>query len=413
MVIRTVFALPARALVALSLAVLLTGCTSAGLTGNAVPAEPKAPVALSANVDDGATEVGVDTIVSVTADHGEVLQAVLRSDNDDDKDAVTGRVTAGNRWVAAERLEPGTTYELRVTGQGTDGQERTLASSFTTQQLTLAQQTYPAVAPLAGETVGVGMPVIVTFDVPVKNRALFERNMHVTSSADVEGSWSWLSDREVHYRPREYWPAKTKVNVSLNLNGLPAGNGVFGQQDQDIDFRIGRKAVSVVNVDKYTLTYKVDDKSIRTIAVSNGDSSHRTRQGTKVIMEKFSSVDMDAATTGVDSEDPGYYNISDVRWAMRVTNSGEFLHAAPWSVGSQGRANVSHGCTGMSTADAGWLYKQSRRGDVVEYTNSPRSLEDRNGWTDWNDSWASWVKRSALYRAATPTPAPTASSAPA
>jgi hypothetical protein len=119
-------------------------------------------------------------------------------------------------------------------------------------------------------------------------------------------------------------------------------------------------------------------------------------------MEKFSSVDMDAATTGVDSEDPGYYNISDVRWAMRLTNSGEFIHAAPWSVGSQGRDNVSHGCTGMSTADAKWLYDRSRRGDVVEYVDSPRPLEDRNGWTDWNVPWATWTAGSALQAAAAP-----------
>ena len=129
--------------------------------------------------------------------------------------------------------------------------------------------------------------------------------------------------------------------------------------------------------------------------MSTGDSGHKSREGTKIIMEKFSSVDMDAATTGVDSEDPGYYNIKDVRWAMRVTNSGEFLHAAPWSVGSQGRANVSHGCTGISTANAAWLYRQSRRGDVVKFVHSPRP-SSRNGWTDWNLSWDKWQRGSAL-----------------
>ncbi|MGA8850496.1 MAG: Ig-like domain-containing protein [Aeromicrobium sp.] len=389
---------PARRLVAAfaAAAVVAAGCTPTSLTDGAGTASGSTePLAWSANVKNDASDVGVDTIVSVTAEHGKIRQAVLRSAKGEDE--VSGSVT-GSRWVATERLEPSTTYELRVTGAGNDGREDTFASTFSTQSLTLAQQTYPAVAPLDGETVGVGMPVIVTFDVPVKNRALFERNMYVTSSADVEGSWSWFSDREAHYRPKEYWPAKTKVTVSLKLNGLPAGNGIFGQQDQDIDFRIGRKAVSVVNVAKKRLTFTVDDKKRRTIPVSNGDSTHRTRKGTKIIMEKFSSVDMDAATTGVDSDDPGYYNMTDVRWAMRVTNSGEFLHAAPWSAASHGRANVSHGCTGMSTADAGWLYQQSRRGDVVEYTNSSRGLEDRNGWTDWNDSWESWTKRSALYR---------------
>jgi lipoprotein-anchoring transpeptidase ErfK/SrfK len=113
-------------------------------------------------------------------------------------------------------------------------------------------------------------------------------------------------------------------------------------------------------------------------------------------MEKFPKVDMDAATTGVDSEDPDYYDIEDVKWAMRVTNSGEFLHAAPWSAASHGRANVSHGCTGMSTANASWLYQNSRRGDVVKFINSPRGMEDQNGWTDWNVSWDDWKAGSAL-----------------
>lgn len=395
-----------RALVALSLAAVVTaGCSAAGIIGDPAPVEKtKEPVALSANVKDKATDVGVDTVVTVAAEHGEVSRAVLQSK--DGKEEVPGRVS-GTSWVASQRLEPATTYVLKATGTGEDGKDRVLASSFTTQALTLAQQTYPSVAPLAGETVGVGMPVIVKFDVPVKNRALFERNMHVTSPANVEGSWSWFSDSEVHYRPKEYWPANTKIHVSLTLNGLPAGDGIFGQQDQDLDFTVGREAISIVNVAKHTLEFTVDGKTERRIPVTAGDNAHRTREGTKVIMEKFSSVDMDAATTGVDSEAPDYYNISGVRWAMRLTNSGEFLHAAPWSVGSQGVANVSHGCTGMSTANAGWLYKQSRRGDVVEFTNSPRGLEDRNGWTDWNDSWASWTKGSALPQAPKPADTPT------
>ncbi len=159
---------------------------------------------------------------------------------------------------------------------------------------------------------------------------------------------------------------------------------------------MGRTVVSIVDVAKHRLRYTVDGKTLRTIPVTTGDSDHATRKGTKVIMEKFPSIDMDAATTGVDAEAPDYYNIKGVRWAMRVTNSGEFLHAAPWSTGSQGRANVSHGCTGMSTADASWLYHHSRRGDVVRFVNSPRALEPHNGWTDWNVPWSTWTAGSAL-----------------
>ncbi|MBC7629968.1 Ig-like domain-containing protein [Aeromicrobium sp.] len=375
--------------------VVLSACSAGAVRDVVTPDEgtPKDSIVLTANVAPKADGVEVKTIVSASATHGIISTARLATV--DGKTTIAGSV-AGSSWVAGDRLEPSTTYRLSVTGRGDDGKEQTLSRTFSTQALSLAQQTYPSVAPLRGETVGVGMPVIVTFDVPVKNRALFERNMTVESTPAVRGSWDWFSDREVHFRPQTFWPAHARVNVSLRLNGLPAGGGVYGQQDQDIDFKVGREIISVVNIAKHRLKYTVDGRVGKTIPVTTGDSGHATREGTKVIMEKFSSIDMDAATTGVDSEDPGYYNIKDVRWAMRVTNSGEFLHAAPWSVGAQGSANVSHGCTGMSTADAAWLFQHSRRGDVVRYVNGSRQLEDRNGWTDWNVPWSEWVRGSAL-----------------
>ena len=359
-------------------------------------------LSLTPNVADGAKDVNVSTTVKVLAEDGTVSSAKLATA--DGATEVPGKVSTSG-WRATSRLEPGTSYRLTATGTGEDGKEATITSSFTTQTLSLQQQTYPSVAPLQGETVGVGMPIIVTFDVPVRKRALYEKHMTVTTDNGTTGSWTWFSDNEAHYRPETFWPANTKVKVHLALNSLPAGDGVYGQQDQDISFQVGQKAVTTVDVGKHRLTYSLDDKKVRSIPVTTGDDGHRTRAGIKVIMEKFSSVDMDAATTGVDSEDPGYYNISDVRWAMRLTNSGEFLHAAPWSVGSQGRDNVSHGCTGMSTADAKWLFDRSRRGDVVEYVDSPRPLEDRNGWTDWNVPWETWKAGSAIQAAADATAA--------
>lgn len=378
--------------------VVMSACTPGSSGSDAEPQTFKQAIVLTPNVEVDQTGVDVSTRVSVLARGGEITRAKLVTA--DGKTEVPGSIGAEG-WVADERLEPGLGYRLSVTGKGEDGVADTVKRSFTTQQLTLDQQTYPSVAPLDGETVGVGMPVIVRFDLPVKDRALYEKHMVVTTNRDVRGSWSWLSDSEAHYRPMQYWPAHTKVNVHLSLNSLPAGNGIYGQQDQDIDFRVGRKAVTVVDVAKHQLRYTLDGKTVRRMPVTNGDADHRTREGVKIIMEKFSSVDMDAATTGVDSTEPGYYNISDVRWAMRVTQSGEFLHAAPWSVGSQGVANVSHGCTGMTTANAKWLYERSRRGDVVRYVNSPRSLEDGNGWTDWNVPWGDWKAGSALHADAT------------
>lgn len=369
------------------------GCSVLASSDSTAPPASDLPIALSPNVQPGETDVKVSTRVKVLVEDGTVTRAKLQTA--DGATHISGRINS-HGWTARDRLEPGTSYKLTVKGVGQNGKSDTVTRSFTTQQLTLAQQTYPSVAPLEGETVGVGMPVIVRFDLPVKNRALYEKNMTVTSDKNVGGSWDWFSDQEVHFRPETYWPAHTKIHVQLRLNSLPAGGGIYGQQDQDINFQTGDKVVSVVNVAKHKLRYTVNDKAVRTIPVTTGDDTHRSREGIKIIMEKFSSVDMDAATTGVDSEDPGYYNISDVRWAMRLTNSGEFLHAAPWTAASQGVANVSHGCTGMSTANAKWLYDRSRRGDVVRYVNSPRPLEDRNGWTDWNVPWSQWTAGSAL-----------------
>ncbi|WP_456698066.1 Ig-like domain-containing protein [Aeromicrobium sp. P5_D10] len=373
--------------------VAVAGCSVIASSEPDEPAASAVPIALTPNVQPGEKDVKVSTRVKVLVEDGSVTEATLQTA--DGKTQIPGRINA-NGWTARDRLEPGTSYRLTARGAGEDGKSATVKRTFTTQQLTLEQQTYPSVAPLEGETVGVGMPVIVTFDLPVKNRALYEKHMAVTTDKNVVGSWTWLNDREAHFRPETYWPAHAKVNVRLRLNGLSAGGGIYGQQDQDIDFRVGKKVVSVVNVARHKLRYTVDDRPVRTMPVTTGDNTHRSREGIKVIMEKFSSVDMDAATTGVDSEDPGYYNISDVRWAMRLTNSGEFVHAAPWSVRSQGVANVSHGCTGMSTSDAKWLYDRSRRGDIIRYVNSPRPLEDRNGWTDWNVPWSEWTAGSAL-----------------
>src|SRR5688500_9667472 len=105
---------------------------------------------------------------------------------------------------------------------------------------------------------------------------------------------------------------------------------------------------------------------------------------------------MHSETVGIPAGDPEASDIDDVEYAMRLTYSGEFIHAAPWSVGSQGAANVSHGCTGMSTENAKWLYDMTLRGDVVEYTGTDRPMEPDNGYGDWNIDYASYAEGSAL-----------------
>lgn len=257
--------------------------------------------------------------------------------------------------------------------------------------------TYPSVAPLNGETVGVGMPIIVNFDVPVRNRANFERHMIVTAKPAQKGAWYWVSDREAHWRPQTYWKAHSKVSVKLDLGGLPAGGGIYGQVSRTVHFKTGDAHIYRVNTQSDKMRVWDDGKIIRTIPITTGKQGFETRSGVKVIIEKYASKEMNSTSIGIKPGDPEYYDLPSVLWAMRLTYSGEFIHAAPWSTAQQGFANVSHGCTGMSTANAKWLYDMSRRGDVVEYTpRTARRMTLTNGFGDWNLSWKQWLHGSAL-----------------
>ncbi len=342
------------------------------------------------------TDVPVSTQLQVFAHHGRLSTVTVSGSGD--VGALTGAIAGdGGKWKADDLLEPGTTYTVNASISGDDGELVTKKQQFTTQALSLSQQTYPSVAPLPGETVGVGMPVVVTFDVPVTDRANVEKNLHVTTAPEQPGTWNWLSDTEVHYRPKKYWKAGTQVDVNLDINGVDAGNGIYGQEDRDVQFQVGD--AHIYKVDTKTDQMKVfsNGKLLRTIPVTTGQQpKFTTRSGIKIIIEKFDSKRMNSETVGIPVDSSDGYDIDNVQWAMRVTYSGEFVHAAPWSVGSQGVSNVSHGCTGMSTSNADWLYHMTLRGDVVDYTGTDRSIEPGNGYSDWNLSWAEYKQGSAL-----------------
>ncbi|MXG92150.1 L,D-transpeptidase [Nocardioides flavescens] len=346
------------------------------------------------NVERNATDVPVDTELTVTAKDG-TLQAVSVSGSGD-VGTLDGELAGdGSGWKAGDLLEPGTTYTVRSSLEDPDGETVTRRQKFTTQALSLDEQTYPSVAPLPGETVGVGMPVIVTFDLPVTDKAAFEKRMHVTSSPQQIGSWRWISDTEAHYRPKTYWQAGTTVDVDVDVNGVDAGDGVYGQESRDVSFEVGDANIYEVNMKTDQMKVTSNGQLLRTIPITTGEQpKFTTRSGVKVIIEKFESKDMNSETVGITGADA--YNIAGVKWAMRLTYSGEFIHAAPWSVASQGHANVSHGCTGMSTEDADWLYHMTKRGDVVDYTGTDRSIEPGNGYDDWNVSWRDYKAGSAL-----------------
>ena len=342
------------------------------------------------------TDVPVSTQLLVIAHHGRLSTVTVSGSGD--VGALNGAIAGdGGKWKADELLEPGTTYTVQASVAGDDGEVVTKKQQFTTQALSLAQQTYASVAPLPGETVGVGMPVVVSFDVPVTDRANIEKHLHVTTAPEQPGTWHWISDSEVHYRPKKYWKAGTTVDVDLDVNGVDAGNGIYGQEDRDVQFTIGDAHVYKVDMNTHQMKVFSNGKLLRTLPITTGEQpKFTTRSGIKVIMEKFDAKRMNSETVGIPVDSADGYNLDNVQWAMRVTSSGEFIHAAPWSVGSQGHANVSHGCTGMSTSNADWLYHMTVRGDVVDYVGSDRPMESTNGYGDWNIPWDQYKQGSAL-----------------
>lgn len=372
-----------------------TGPAQSG-PGPSSDATASKPVALDSNVAAGATSVPVDTVVSVTAAGGTVLSVDLSyADPKAGKVAVTGQMSADSAtWTAGGLLEPATRYTLSMVGRSDEGAEVSAQRTFTTLALSTKQQ-FSATIIQNGATVGIAMPVIVKFSTSIKDKAAVERKLSVASVPEQPGGWAWYSNNEIHYRPKVYWQPGTKVSVKAAINGVSAGNGSYGKDDKTGGFTVGSATIMKADLTSHQMRVFQNGQLVRTIPISGGRPGNATRSGIKVISEKYENIVMDSATVGIPKGSPGYYR-TDVKWAMRETWSGEFIHSAPWSVGSQGRANVSHGCLNVGPSNASWLFSIVKVGDPVETVNSGRNLERGNGWTDWTISFEEFIKYSAL-----------------
>jgi lipoprotein-anchoring transpeptidase ErfK/SrfK len=386
------------AVAAVSALALLSGCTTTSPSGPAAQAAVgagNAPKVSAATIDmvpaSASVDVPVDQPVTVSATAGK-LTAVTLTDQKDR--VVAGAMSAdGASWTSTDPLRIADHYRLAATAVDSDGVTTDRSGFFATVAPRKVLET--SISPLGGQSVGVGMPIIVRFNASVRDRAAVEQALTVTSSKPAEGAWSWVSDTEVHYRPKAYWPAYSDVTLDVKLKNVDAGRSVWGMKNRTVEFRTGSSMVSIVNVNAHTLTVYRNGRKSRVIPVTTGKAEFLTRNGTKVVLEKHTMKIMDSTTVGIPKSSPEYYRL-EVPYAMRVTWSGEFVHAAPWSTGDQGRDNVSHGCVGMSMSNAIWLFNQTEVGDIVKVVGSPRPLEPGNGYTDWNVSWSDWLAGSAL-----------------
>lgn len=355
------------------------GSTEAG------PGDPGSPTLLSIAPASAETTVRPDRPVTVSLVNGELTAVTLVTA---DGTELEGEVDGTGTWRNTDPLAAGASYTVRASARGTDGTLVTDTSTFSTASASRLVST--TLIPGDDWEVGVGMPVVVVFSRPVTNRRAAEAAMSVTSTPAVTGGWRWFSDTEAHWRPEEYWPAGARVTVRAATSGTELADGAWGRRTVTTSFTIARRQIMTVDIAGHTLTVKREGSVVRTLPVTTGKPRFATRNGIKVVMDRESLVRMNSETTGIDASDPEAYDLQ-VKWAMRLTWSGEYLHAAPWSVGSQGRANVSHGCTGLSTANARWLYDNTKIGDVVVFTNGSRELEWGNGYTDWNMPFEEYV----------------------
>jgi lipoprotein-anchoring transpeptidase ErfK/SrfK len=379
------------ALAAVSVVRFVGGSEAATTTDEALPASAEhavpAPPPVVTVEADAAGVVPWDRPLTVRVTDG-TLTGVSAVDGQGQ--ALPGDLTPdGAGWQSSGTLVPETAYTVEVTAAGTDRPPSEL--SLTVIASAPAALLTAVLSPADGEAVGIGMPAVVTFNRPVAkaDRPAVEQRLAVTTNPPVEGDWRWITPARVHWRPAIYWQPGTEVTVQSDLRGLRAGDA-WGDGERTAHFRIGDAQVSTVDVQTHQMTVTRNGQVERVIPISAGRAKWPTHNGVHLALEKNRSVTMDSSTVGIPRNSPGGY-YRKVSWAIRLSWSGTFTHAAPWSVGSQGRTNVSHGCINMSTADAQWLFNFTRRGDVVEVVNSPAKpkLYDP-GMADWNVSWEQW-----------------------
>lgn len=341
----------------------------------------------------GSTDVMPDDPITVQVMRGELSDVEV---SEPDGHEIEGKVD-GQTWTSTGRMKPDTAYTVVTTAEGPEGGTTTQKSTFTTHEPEVTA-TYGVV--YDGQTVGVGMPVSIQFDSPVtdeKYRKAIEEAVSVKTTPKVEGSWGWLDDRQLMWRPSEFWEPGTKVSVDAPIAGFQTGEDKWVGDDASGSMTVGRDQQTTVDIAEHEMTVERGGRTVKTYPVSSGKPGKETetRSGMKVVINKERKMTMDSATIGIKKGEPGYYSV-DTDHNVRVTWTGEFVHSAPWSVGSQGSSNVSHGCVNMAPKNAKWFYDNSLPGDPVDFTGSDREFKPDEGIGVWQYSYAEWQKQSAL-----------------
>ena len=346
--------------------------------------------AVTVSPANGTTAVAPGSPVMVVAGRGKIVSVEVTS--------ATGQSLPGfedsthTRWISTQPTAPSSSYQVRTTVASSSGQTATTTSGFST--VTATGVVGATLWPSTGLRVGIGQPIVVKFDQPITDPTAQQSvlsHLHVSLSTPVALGAHWFSDTELHLRPQTYWPSGEQISVSANLDGWNAGGGMWGEGTQSAQFSIGDARISTANLATHEMTVTQNGQTVATYPISGGSDQYPTMNGIHIVLDRQSVVDMNSATVGIPAGSPGSYN-ETVYWDVHVSDSGEYVHAAPWSVGSQGNTNVSHGCINLSPTNAEQYFNFSRVGDLVMVVGGPRPpVTGDHGVMDWDTDWSQWT----------------------
>lgn len=378
----------------MGVAALLAGCSAAERTETGATAGQRAEAAgrsvpdprITLQPADRAVDVSPIAPITVSVTNGTLARVRMVNPAGEQVD---GKLAPDARsWSVAEPLGYGKTYTVTSTATGQAGEQVNQTASITTvQPRTLA---YPSMNPLDGQTIGVGQPLAIYFGDSIEDKQAAEEAITIKTDPTVEGAFYWFSDSEVHWRPKEFWKPGTTIDLDVDIYGKHLGDGVYGEENRQATVTVGDSVIARANAATHRMTVQINGAVVRTIPISMGRPEFPSNNGVHVVTQQHETYKMDSSTYGLEPDEGGY--VTTVQYATRISNGGEFVHAAPWSVADQGERNVSHGCINMSTEDARWFYNTFDKGDVVIQTNTGGpQLQPWDGFGDWQIPWDQWL----------------------
>ncbi|MEU8673280.1 Ig-like domain-containing protein [Streptomyces sp. NPDC048560] len=386
----------------LTVLAVLTGCTEE--TRDVGEGKPRSsPDVIRISPQDGAKDVRPQSRIEVKVPDGRLERVTVTRIEDAQREVVAGRISEdGLSWSPSGgtgRLGLASKYSVEAVAVDAAGRRSARSTAFTT--VVPEHRFIGYFKPENRSTVGTGMIVSFDFSRPVRNRAAVERAIEVTADPAVEVVGHWFGDERLDFRPATYWKPGTEVTVDVGLRDVEGAPGVFGSQQKTVGFTVGRSQVSLVDAAEHTMEVRRDGDLISTVPITAGAPKTTTYNGKMVVTELHEVTRMDGRTVGFGGE----YDIKDVPHAIRLTESGTFLHGNYWaSDDTFGSLNTSHGCIGLrdvkggsGDAPGGWFFDRTLIGDVVEVVNSKdRKVAPDNGLGGWNLGWKAWKAGSAL-----------------